>query len=83
MRSRVLMLSSLPLEDSDVADDVVAVEEKRADEDGDHRGILDDTDDIDDDGVYAAAHRLAKSSSTVAACKIRGSTILACSEGEW
>jgi hypothetical protein len=72
-----LMLSSLPVEDSDVADvDVVAVEEKRADEDGDHRGILDDADDIvDDDGVYAAAHRLAKS-STVAAWKIRSSTML-------
>jgi len=70
------MLSSLPLEDSDVADvDVVAVEEKRADEDGDHRGILDDADGIDDDGVYAAAHRLAKS-STVAAWKIRSSTML-------
>lgn len=64
--------SLLPVEDNDVADDVddVAVEEKRADEDGDHRGILDD-----DDGVYAAAHRLAKS-STVAAWKIRSSTIL-------
>ena len=72
-----MMLSSLPLEDSDVADvDVVAVEEKRADEDGDHRGILDDADDIDDDdGVYAAAHRLAKR-STVAAWKIRSSTML-------
>ena len=71
------MLSSLPLEDSDVADvvDDVVVEEERADEDGDHRGILDDADDIDDDGVYAAAHRLAKS-STVAAWKIRSSTIL-------
>jgi hypothetical protein len=71
------MLSSLPVEDSDVADvvDDVAVEEKRADEDGDHRGILDDADGIDDDGVYAAAHRLAKS-STVAAWKIRSSTIL-------
>ena len=74
------MLSSLPLEDSDVADDVaddvddVAVEEKRADEDGDHRGILDEADDIDD-GVYATAQRLAKS-STVAAWKIRSSTIL-------
>ena len=65
-----MMLSSLPVEDNDVAEvDDVAVEENRADEDGDHRGILDD-----DDGVYAAAHRLAKS-STVAAWKIRSSTI--------
>ena len=71
-----MMLSSLPVEDSDVAVvDVMAVEEKSADEDGDHRGILDDADDIDDDGVYAAAHRLAKS-STVAARKIRSSTML-------
>lgn len=67
------MFSSLPVEARDVAD--VAVEEKRADEDGDHRGILDDADGIDDDGVYATAQRLVKS-STVAAWKIRSSTIL-------
>lgn len=72
------MLSSLPLEDRDVADvdDVAVDEEKREDEDGDHRGILDDdADDIDEDGVYATAQRLVKS-STVAAWKIRSRTIL-------
>ena len=72
-----MMFSSLPVEARDVADvDDVAVEEKRADEDGDHRGILDDADGIDDDGVYATAQRLEEKSSTVAAWKIRSSTIL-------
>ena len=61
-RSRVLMLSSSS-PDADVAVDVPstgAVAEKRADDEDDHRGILDDDDDV---GVYAATHWLEKSST--------------------